>query len=311
MKDTVIRVRQLNKSYQDVKAVDSLDFEVSISECFGFLGPNGAGKTTTMKVLYGKAQPNRDAKTYINVFGFDPRQDSLAIKALAGVVPQEDSLDSELNVSDNLIIYSKFYGLKAREAKQRIAELLEFMELQDKARVKIRELSGGMKRRLTIARALINKPRLLVLDEPTTGLDPQVRHLIWNKLRELKEQGVTVLLTTHYMEEAFQICDRIIIMDKGRKMLEGNPRHLLADNLESYVMEVHGSCLAPEEDQGRSGHEGVRLERYLDTLYVYSNETTRLERFSETQACKEYHIRPSNLEDLFLKVTGRGLNELQ
>src|SRR5665647_643926 len=152
---------------------------------------------------------------------------------------RQDNLDTELNVTDNLLIYSRFYGMKARDAKSRIAELLDFMELQDKAKVKIRELSGGMQRRLTIARALINKPKLLILDEPTTGLDPQVRRLIWNKIRELKEMGVTVLLTTHYMEEAFQICDRIIIMDKGSKILEGQPQQLLSANLEAYVMEIY------------------------------------------------------------------------
>lgn len=310
MGDAVIHVRNLSKNYRELKAVDRLDFDVEKSECLGFLGPNGAGKTTTMKILYGKALPSPGKDTIIDVFGFDPRRQPLAIKALSGVVPQEDNLDTELNVCDNLLIYARFYAITGREARERIGELLEFMELRDKARVKIRELSGGMKRRLTIARALLNDPRLLVLDEPTTGLDPQVRHLIWNKLRELKEAGVTVLLTTHYMEEAFQICDRLIIMDKGRKMLEGEPRRLLKDNLESYVMEIDG-IRSREFDLPDRESEGIRMEVYQDTIYLYSNETENLKHFSQLQGIKDRNIRPVNLEDLFLKVTGRGLNELQ
>ncbi len=215
-----------------------------------------------------------------------------------------------MNVSDNLLIYARFYGLGVKQARVRITELLEFMELRDKARVKIHELSGGMQRRLTIARALLNNPRLLILDEPTTGLDPQVRHLIWNKIRELKEMGVTVLLTTHYMEEAFQICDRIIIMDKGCKVMEGNPRKLLQEGLESYVMEIYGLG----QDINRFTHDvqtGIRYEIYQDTLFVYSNEPDRLKKFAQTSSISDYHIRQANLEDLFLKATGRSLNELQ
>lgn len=310
MDDAVIKVRSLSKKYRELTAVDQLDFDVEKSECFGFLGPNGAGKTTTMKILYGKALPSPDKRTVIDVFGFDPRRQPLSIKALSGVVPQEDNLDAELNVSDNLLIYARFYGITGREARVRIGRLLEFMELGDKARVKIRELSGGMKRRLTIARALLNDPLLLILDEPTTGLDPQVRHLIWNKLHELKKAGVTVLLTTHYMEEAFQICDRLIIMDKGRKMLEGEPRRLLSDNLESYVMEIDGMS-SRGEDLFDWKLEGIRAEVYQDTLYLYSNGAEQLKRFGESQGIVDCNIRPVNLEDLFLKVTGRGLNELQ
>lgn len=309
MGEAVIRVRQLSKNYQELTAIEQLDFYVEKGECFGFLGPNGAGKTTTMKILYGKALPAPNKNTLIDVFGFDPRRHPLAIKAISGVVPQEDNLDSELNVSDNLLIYARFYGISSREARSRIQELLEFMELREKAGVKIRELSGGMKRRLTITRALLNNPRLLILDEPTTGLDPQVRHLIWNKLRELKDAGVTILLTTHYMDEAFQICDRLIIMDKGKKMLEGRPRQLLADNLETYVMEITGRRQPVDLPDGEA--KGVRIETYQDTTYVYSNETEQLKRIGDAQNPEDYYIRPVNLEDLFLKVTGRGLNELQ
>lgn len=309
---TAIQVSALNKSYGGLKAVDNLYFQVESGECFGFLGPNGAGKTTTMKMLYGKAEPDSHHATDICVFGFNPAKDTLIIKALSGIVSQDDNLDTELNVNDNLYIYAKFYGMESREAKKRITELLDFMELQEKAKVKIRELSGGMQRRLTIARALLNKPQLLILDEPTTGLDPQVRHLIWNKVRELKEMGVTVLLTTHYMEEAYQICDRIIIMDKGKKIMEGKPRELMASKIEAYVMEVHGlgQDLTDELTLLKFDPE-LRCEIYQDNLMLHSNNSEKLAAFAEERGINDYYIREANLEDLFLKVTGRSLNELQ
>lgn len=311
MKDTAIDIRNLNKSFGDFKAVDNLDFCVEKTECFGLLGPNGAGKTTTMKIIYGKSEHDANSETRVNIFGHDPRKESLIIKSFSGIVPQQDNLDMELNVTDNLYIYSKFYGIPSREAKKRIEELLAFMELQEKAKSSVRELSGGMQRRLTIARALINKPKLLILDEPTTGLDPQVRHLIWNKLRELKEMGVTILLTTHYMEEAFQICDRIIIMDKGKKILEGKPRELLSANLEKYVMEIYGSLKEGNTITEYFDHNGIRYEFFKDTLFAYSSDSEILSRFGESLRSYDYYIRQSNLEDLFLKVTGRSLNELQ
>lgn len=311
MADTVIRIAGLSKSYGTLKAVDRLDFEVVRSECFGLLGPNGAGKTTTMKIIYGKAEVDYHQETVLDVFGYHPYKDALTIKTFSGIVPQQDNLDVELNVQDNLAIYARFYGIPSREAKRRISDLLEFMELKDKAAVKIRELSGGMKRRLTIARALLNQPRLLILDEPTTGLDPQVRHLIWSKLRELKDQGVTVLLTTHYMEEAYQICDRIIIMDQGKKILEGNPRELLSSNLETYVIEVYGQ--RPEEMARLTAEResGIRYEIFQDVLFIYSNDSEKLNQYAKGMRLVDYHIRQSNLEDLFLKTTGRSLNELQ
>ncbi|MDH7579050.1 MAG: ATP-binding cassette domain-containing protein [Bacillota bacterium] len=311
MNGAVISIKNLHKSFNGLKAVDNLDFYVEKTECFGFLGPNGAGKTTIMKIIYGKSEPDRNRDTIINVFGCDPAKDSLKIKSFSGIVPQQDNLDSELNVTDNLYIYSKFYGISAREAKKRIAELLSFMELEEKAKSSVRELSGGMQRRLTIARALLNKPKLLILDEPTTGLDPQVRHLIWNKLRELKKMDVTILLTTHYMEEAFQICDRIIIMDKGKKLLEGNPRDLLSANLEKYVMEIYGAGRDSTSLSAYFESNGIRHEFFKDTLFAYSNDSEELAGFAETLKAGDYYLRPSNLEDLFLKVTGRTLNELQ
>ena len=311
MGEVAIKVRNLNKTFNSFKAVDSLDFHVERSECFGLLGPNGAGKTTSLKIVYGMTEPDKSKDTEINVFGISPESDALSIKAISGIVPQQDNLDIELNVTDNLLIYSKFYGIPAKDARTRIEELLAFMELQEKAKAKVRELSGGMQRRLTIARALLNKPRLLILDEPTTGLDPQVRHLIWNKLRELKDKGVTILITTHYMEEAFQICDRIIIMDKGKKIIEGNPRQLLTNNLEKYVMEIYGVCRDESSFLKFFGENGIRYEFFMDTLFAFCSDSSVLAKFGETLRNEDYHIRRSNLEDLFLKVTGRSLNELQ
>jgi lipooligosaccharide transport system ATP-binding protein len=311
MDSTVIKIEKLNKSFGNFKAVDNLDFHVEKAECFGLLGPNGAGKTTSMKMIYGNTEPDKDKRTVMNIFGFNPGTDLLTIKSLSGIVPQQDNLDTELNVKDNLYVYSKFYGIKTKDAFRRIDELLSFMELQEKAKSRIDELSGGMKRRLTIARALINNPRLLILDEPTTGLDPQVRHLIWNKLRELKDKGVTILLTTHYMEEAFQICDRIIIMDKGKKILEGKPRELLSANLERYVMEIYGVCRDSQNCRSIFENRELRVEFHMDTLFVYSSSTEVLSNIGEKFNDSDYYIRHTNLEDLFLKVTGRSLNELQ
>lgn len=309
--ETAVKVYNLNKTYGSVKAVEGLNFEVYKTECLGLLGPNGAGKSTTMRMLYGQSEPDAGSGAEITVLGLNPVREALKIKALAGVVPQKDNLDSELNVEDNLLIYARFYGQKPQEAKARIAELLEFMELQEKKKARIHELSGGMQRRLIIARALINNPHLLILDEPTTGLDPQVRHLIWNKLRELQSQGVTILLSTHYMEEAFQICDRVIIMDKGKKILEGPPRELLATHLEKYVMEIHADKATLDKYQSSCREKALRSEYFQDTLFVYSNEVDELADLEEQLASRSYYLRPANLEDLFLKVTGRTLNELQ
>lgn len=311
MSQIAITVKQLNKSFNGIKAVDNLDFHVNTGECFGFLGPNGAGKTTTMKILYGNSKKDPHNETILDIFGFNPENHALQIKSFAGIIPQQDNLDTELNVTDNLLVYSRFYGIPTPEARKRIDELLLFMELQEKARVKIRELSGGMQRRLTIARALLNKPKLLILDEPSTGLDPQVRHLIWNKLRGLKESGVTILMTTHYMEEAFNLCDRIIIMDKGRKMIEGNPRNLLSENIEKFVMEVYGACKGQHSCTEFCDKKGIKYEFHSDTLFAFSNHIHELSAFGEILKDVEYHIRQANLEDLFLRETGRSLNEFQ
>lgn len=310
MNTNVITVDRLHKSYGPVKAVDDVSFSVPAASCFGFLGPNGAGKSTLMRILYGTAERERRPETTVRVFGFDPGRNELDIKFLSGVVPQDNNLDEELNVEKNLLVYSKFYGMKRREADGRIDELLSFFELSEKRKAKIRELSGGMQRRLTIARALLHAPRLLILDEPTTGLDPQVRHLIWDKLRQLKKDGMTILLTTHYMDEAYQLCDTILIMDKGRKAVEGHPQELLDRHIEHYVLEIVNPG-AGRKPADAPVPEGVRADLSQERPVFYSNEAHVLRRISKNLQHGEYHLRESNLEDLFLKLTGRGLNELQ
>ncbi len=303
----VIHIENLNKSYGNLQAVKDLSFQVSKSTCFGILGPNGAGKTSMMKTIYAKATKDKNKKTKVDIFGFDPAFDELEIKKISGIVPQDDNLDVELNVWQNLKIFSRFYGLSKKVSEKRIDNLLEFMELSSKKMARIRSLSGGMKRRLTIVRALLNNPKLLILDEPTTGLDPQVRHLIWNKLRELKNNGVTILLTTHYMEEAFQLCDEIIIMDKGQKILEGNPRKLLADNIEKYVLEIHNCTQKFNEELEKE----IRLEIAHGITYLYCNSFVLLEKLTEKLVNCQYFLRQANLEDLFLKITGRSINDQQ
>jgi lipooligosaccharide transport system ATP-binding protein len=254
MSELAIKVTNVSKSYQSIKAVNALSFEVEAASCLSLLGPNGAGKTTMMKMLYGMVRRDKPDSSLINVLGYDPIYQPLEIKYLSGIVPQEDNLDIELSVIQNLLIYAKFYGLFKKKALSRIMELLSFMELLEKKDIKIRELSGGMKRRLIIARALLNSPRLLILDEPTTGLDPQVRHLIWDKLHLLKKEGVTILLTTHYMEEAFQLSDRVIIMYKGEKILEGPPVNLIREHIEPFVLEIYNlekKLVLPQSTQVR------------------------------------------------------------
>jgi lipooligosaccharide transport system ATP-binding protein len=305
MPPPVISVKNIRKTYGKVCAVNDLSFDVPANSCFATLGPNGAGKTTMMKMLYGRS--TRDHGT-IDVFGFDPAKDELSIKYLAGVVPQDNNLDEELNVFDNLKVYSKFYGLSNVVAKSRIEELLNFMDLSEKRYAHIKALSGGMQRRLIIARALLNNPKLLILDEPTIGLDPQVRHHIWDKLRQLKNQGTTILLTTHYMEEAFVLCDHVLIMDKGKAVSEGHPRTLLEQNIEKYVLEINGSK-AVEAFNIDSIDSAIRIDRTEESLRLYSNDSQRLQELASKMEGAHYYLRQANLEDLFLKATGRGLNE--
>ncbi len=311
MATTVITVTNISKSFGKIRAVCDLSFSVESGSCFGFLGPNGAGKTTAMKIIYGKCTRDHNGQSRMDIFGYDPATNELAIKYLSGVVQQEDNLDDELNVIQNLMIYSRFYNMPARTAKDRIEYLLDFLELSEKAASKIKELSGGMKRRLVIARALLNSPRLLILDEPTTGLDPQVRHLIWDKIRQLQKQQTTVLLTTHYMEEAFQLCDRLLIMHKGRNIMEGRPHDLLEQNMEKYVLEVRDAESGPKV-RAEKIPGGVRLDDTLEIARYYCDEVGVLKELAASALkAGNYLIRQTNLEDVFLKATGRQLNDKQ
>lgn len=305
MDKIAIRVKNLVKIYGNSKIVDRLNFEVPQGSCFGILGPNGAGKTTTMQILYGKVQHEKSEGYEISVFGHDPVKDELQIKFITGIIPQEDNFDAELSVFQNLLIYSKFYGLARKQALPRIQSVLNFVDLQDKKDSKIKELSGGMKRRLLIARALLNNPKLLILDEPTTGLDPQVRHHIWNKLRILKKEGVTILLTTHYMEEAYQICDHLIIMDKGKKISEGSPIELIKKNIEKYVLEI----IKNNADFHDYNTPGIRVETSHDRTLVYSDNLDTVKKISDSFQPGDYYLRQSNLEDVFLRITGKNFNE--
>ena len=274
MKETSIHIENISKSFNNFYAVKNLSFSVEKAKCYGLLGPNGAGKTTTMKMLYGKSHRNKDKVSKINVLGYDPAQHELEIKYLSGIVPQENNLDLELSVIKNLIIYSRFYGFKKKQILTHLKSLLKFMELGDKENSKIKELSGGMKRRLIIARALINSPKLLILDEPTTGLDPQVRHMIWNKLRQLKKQGVTILLTTHYMEEAFQLCDDLMIMHNGEKVLEGKPTILIKEHIEPFVLEIFNPDGVKEIK-----NKLIRIDKTDSHLLLYSEDILVLKKY--------------------------------
>jgi lipooligosaccharide transport system ATP-binding protein len=278
--------------------------------CYGLLGPNGAGKTTLMNMLYGVCKRDSQPPGSISVFGYDPNKNDLAIKFLSGVVPQENNLDDELNVEENLSVFARFYAMTKDHAARRITELLSFLDLDDKHKAKIRELSGGMKQRLLIARALLNNPRLLILDEPTTGLDPQVRHLIWEKLRNLKRRGLTIILTTHYMEEAFQICDTVMIMNKGQRIMEGNPQQLVRDNIEPYVLEVFSKEAFVSCASALPSH-CTRVDDSAGIVRIYSCEESALQALTQLLKTGDYFLHQSNLEDLFLKTTGNTLNAQQ
>lgn len=310
MTDTIVSVDKVSKSFGDLRAVRDLSFSVRAGTCFGLLGPNGAGKTTMMKMIYGKCVRDSDDGRRLKVFGYDPRNNELEIKYNSGVVGQSNNLDEELNVLQNLMIYSRFYGIDASRAKKRIEYLLEFLELPEKSDCKIRELSGGMKRRLVIARALINEPQLLILDEPTTGLDPQVRHLIWDKLTQLKKQGTTILLTTHYMEEAFRLSDTVLIMHKGEKVMEGSPQDLLDQNIEKYVLEVD-----TQESMNKLNNNAVlarvRINNTNEITRLFSDNVDDLKNLADALGPGEYHLREANLEDVFLRATGGTLSGQQ
>ncbi len=304
----IVSIKNLYKTFGSFKAVDGMNFDVEEGKCYGLLGPNGAGKTTSMFCLYGLVQPDKHKDTEISVMGYDPRRDEIAIKTLTGIVPQENNLDRELNVKENLQIYARLHSIPSNIALQRIEEQLEFMELTEKANVPVQALSGGMQRRLAFARALLNKPRLLILDEPTTGLDPQVRQNLWAKLRNLMKEGVTILLTTHYMEEAYRLADHIYIVNNGKNVIDGNPQYLVQKNIEGFVLELKDPELLKEL---KDIPDSVRIENADEGGYLYSDDVGTLQKLAEHITTERHSviIRQSNLEDLFLKTTGRGLNE--
>ena len=308
MPTSVITATDLVKRYKDFPAVDGISFEVEAGESFGLLGPNGAGKSTTMRMI--GAVSTRTAGE-LSILGLDPDQHGPGIRSQLGVVPQSDNLDTELRVRENLIVYGRYFGLPSAHVRQRADELLAFAQLEDKAKAKVDDLSGGMKRRLTIARALINDPRILLLDEPTTGLDPQARHILWDRLFRLKEQGTTLLLTTHYMDEAEQLCDRLVVVDKGTIMAEGTPASLIREYSTREVLEVRFGSDRNAEVAPRLEGIGERVEVLPDRILVYSDDgEAELARLTE----RGLHpltslVRRSSLEDVFLRLTGRSLIE--
>lgn len=304
----VIVATDLVKKYKDFAAVDGITFEVAPGESFGLLGPNGAGKSTTMRMI--GAVSTRSSGS-LSILGLDPNEHGPAIRSQLGVVPQQDNLDTELRVRDNLLVYGRYFGLPRAQVAARADELLEFAQLSDRAKAKVDDLSGGMKRRLTIARALINEPRVLLLDEPTTGLDPQARHILWDRLYRLREQGTTLVLTTHYMDEAEQLADRLIVVDKGRIMAEGSPASLIREHSSREVLEVRFGSERNATAAADLAGIGDRLEVLPDRilLYAHSGEEALVEVTRRGLEPITSLVRRSSLEDVFLKLTGRSLIE--
>ena len=302
----MVRARGLVKKYADFEAVRGIDLEVAPGESFGFLGPNGAGKSSTMRMIAAVSPPSAGE---LRVLGMDPATEGPAIRARLGVCPQEDTLDIELNVRDNLVVYGRYFGIPRAEVGARADELLRFVSLQDKARAKVEDLSGGMKRRLTIARSLINQPDLLLLDEPTTGLDPQARHLLWDRLFRLKQQGVTLILTTHYMDEAEQLCDRLVVMDAGRIVAEGSPLDLIRTHSTREVAELRFGVGEHEALAAKVQDLADRVEVLPDRLLLYTanGEETVARVHERGLAPTAVLVRRSTLEDVFLRLTGRTL----
>ncbi len=307
-RESTLVARDLKKSYNGFEAVKGVDFEVYRGECFGFLGPNGAGKTTTMKMIYGAVIPT-DGE--LDVAGLDVRRCEREIKRRIGVVPQENNLDDDLMVKENLLVYGRYYDLPRKLALQRAEELLDFVQLTEKADSKVEQLSGGMKRRLLIARALINDPEIVVLDEPTTGLDPQARHLVWDRLRALTTEGKTLLLTTHYMEEAARLCNRLVIMEGGLIIAEGSPKQLVEEHVSPYVLEFRAS---PEDIERLSPvveAASDAVERSGEALLAFTADADAL--MEEVRASgievENTVYRQAGLEDVFLRLTGRRLIE--
>jgi lipooligosaccharide transport system ATP-binding protein len=301
----LIHARGLLKRFGDLTAVDGIDFDVEKGEAFGFLGPNGAGKSSTMRMIACVSPPTGGA---LSILGLDPLRDGPAIRGRLGVVPQLDTLDNELTVRENLIIYARYFGISRKDARARADELLEFVQLSDRAKDKVEPLSGGMKRRLTIARSLVNDPEVLLLDEPTTGLDPQARHVVWERLFRLKQQGVTLVLTTHYMDEAEQLCDRLVIMDRGRIAEEGSPAELITRLSTREVVEIRFHGDMPEIDAGVFNSQVARVESLADRILLYTDDGDAVVPVvHEKLQPQSVLVRRSSLEDVFLSLTGRTL----
>ena len=301
----MIEAQGLTKRYGDFTAVDGIDFAVARGETFGFLGPNGAGKSSTMRMI-GAVSPPSDGT--LRVLGRDPERDGPVIRQRLGVVPQEDNLDLELDVAENLLVYGRFFGLPRDEIRRRSAELLEFVQLADRSDARVDSLSGGMKRRLTIARALVNTPELMLLDEPTTGLDPQARHALWDRLYRLKQQGVTLVLTTHYMDEAEQLCDRLVIMDRAKIVAEGSPRELIEQFVEKEVVELRFAT--PNGSQALDDL-GSHVEVLQDRIVIGAEDGDAVVDHVHARGLEPETVlvRRSTLEDVFLRLTGRSLND--
>jgi len=308
--ETTLFARGLRKSYGEFEAVKGVDFEVHRGECFGFLGPNGAGKTTTMKTIYGAAIPTSGQ---LEVVGLDVRRDEREVKRRIGVIPQENNLDEDLKVRENLLVYGRYFDLPKKVARQRADELLEFVQLTEKAEAQVEELSGGMKRRLLIARALINDPDLVVLDEPTTGLDPQARHLVWDKLRELALAGKTLILTTHYMEEAARLCDRLVIMEGGRIIAEGTPDDLVRKHVSPHVLEFRTGAESIDELRRilEDAADNVEKNAGGEALLAFTADGEALMEKVRRSGIEVQNTvyRQSGLEDVFLRLTGRSLTD--
>jgi len=302
---TLLKVSHLSKRYDNTVVVDDLSFEIAAGECLGVIGPNGAGKTTTIRMCLGQSAPDAGS---ITALGLSMPRDSLAIKAQLGVVSQLDTLDPDFSCAENLLVYGRYFGMKDAQIKARIPALLDFASLSHKAGAKPSELSGGMKRRLSLARALVNQPRLLLLDEPTTGLDPQARHLMWERLQLLLQEGKSILLTTHFMDEAERLCSRLLVLDHGKKIAEGTPRDLINAHLEADVVEVFGAgalALVASPLKTLAG----RIEVSGETVFFYThNAQPLIEALAAYPQLRTLH-RPANLEDLFLKLTGRQIRE--
>jgi lipooligosaccharide transport system ATP-binding protein len=302
----LISARGLTKKFADFTAVDAIDFDVAPGEAFGFLGPNGAGKTSTMRMI---ACVSPITAGTLRILDMDPVTDAGRIKAHLGVVPQQDNLDTELHVRENLLMYARYFDIPRAEARRRADELLEFVQLTERADAQVDPLSGGMKRRLTIARALINEPKLVLLDEPTTGLDPQARHLVWDRLYRLKQRGATLVLTTHYMDEAEQLCDRLVVMDKAKIVAEGSPRQLIERYATKEVLELRFAPGVQETLDGQLEALAERVEYLPDRVLLYTSDGEAAASATHERGLQPETVlvRRSSLEDVFLRLTGRTL----